>query len=68
AAGRPADRNPWRGTTLEWSTESPPPHHNWPGEIPQVYRGPYEYSVPGAPQDYLPQWEPEPAGVRVGGH
>lgn len=68
AAGRPADRNPWQGTTLEWSTESPPPHHNWRGEVPEVYRGPYEYSVPGAPQDYLPQWEPEPVGVRAGGH
>ncbi len=66
AAGRVAGPNPWRGTTLEWSTESPPPHHNWHGDIPEVYRGPYEYSVPGAPQDYLPQWEPEPAGVRAG--
>jgi cytochrome c oxidase subunit 1 len=67
-AGRPAGPNPWRGTTLEWSTESPPPHHNWHGDVPEVYRGPYEYSVPGAPQDYLPQWEPQPAGVRAGGH
>jgi len=68
AAGPRADRNPWRGTTLEWSTDSPPPHHNWHGEIPEVYRGPYEYSVPGAPQDYLPQWEPAPAGARTAGH
>jgi cytochrome c oxidase subunit 1 len=32
-------------------------HGNWP-ELPQVYRGPYEYSVPGRKQDYWPQDEP----------
>ncbi len=64
AHGPRADRNPWRGTTLEWSAPSPPPHGNWPGEVPRVYRGPYEYSVPGAPDDYLPQWlSPVEAGV-----
>jgi len=66
ANGSRADRNPWRGTTLEWFAESPPPHGNWPGEAPRVYRGPYEYSVPGAQEDYLPQWlSPVEAGVEV---
>jgi len=53
--GPKAPPNPWRATTLEWSTSSPPPHDNFGGAAPVVYRGPYEYSVPGAAQDFLPQ-------------
>src|SRR5690606_28662480 len=54
--GRKAPKNPWDANTLEWTTESPPPHGNWkPDEMPSVYRGPYEYSVPGREQDYWPQ-------------
>ena len=34
---------------LEWTTASPPGHGNWPGEIPEVHRWPFDYSVPGAP-------------------
>jgi len=49
-----AGPNPWNSNTLEWTTESPPPHGNW-SELPTVYRGPYEYSVPGREQDYFPQ-------------
>jgi len=49
--------NPWNATTLEWSAPTPPPHGNFLTE-PVVYRGPYEYSVPGALKDYSPQWEP----------
>jgi len=49
-----AGPNPWNSNTLEWTTESPPPHGNWP-ELPTVYRGPYEYSVPGREDDYFPQ-------------
>jgi cytochrome c oxidase subunit 1 len=52
--GKKAGDNPWHATTLEWSIPSPPPHGNFT-EIPSVYRGPYEYSVPGYEQDYLPQ-------------
>jgi cytochrome c oxidase subunit I len=54
-AGAPASSNPWNATTLEWTTSSPPPHDNFDGRSPSVYRGPYEYSVPGAPQDFLMQ-------------
>ncbi len=46
--------NPWDATTLEWATPTPPPHGNFL-EAPQVYRGPYEYSVPGAAAGFIPQ-------------
>jgi cytochrome c oxidase subunit 1 len=49
--------NPWESTTLEWTTTSPPPHDNFPA-TPTVHRGPYDYSVPGAPADFLPQSQP----------
>src|SRR3954468_7162908 len=52
--------NPWHATTLEWQTPTPPPHGNF-AVTPTVYRGPYEYSVPGHPDDYTPQSVPEPA-------
>ena len=46
--------NPWGATTLDWATPTPPPHGNFSSE-PVVYRGPYEYSVPGAKADFIPQ-------------
>jgi cytochrome c oxidase subunit 1 len=52
--GPKAEKNPWRSNTLEWTTDSPPQHGNWK-ELPTVYRGPYEYSVPGRDQDFWPQ-------------
>ncbi|PYV54874.1 MAG: cytochrome c oxidase subunit I, partial [Acidobacteria bacterium] len=59
--GRKASDNPWEATTLEWTTATPPPHDNFAGHIPQVFHGPYEYSVPGAPRDFIMQTDP--AGV-----
>ena len=57
--GAPAGENPWRANTLEWTTESPPPHGNWPADqLPAVYRGPYEYSHPDSKEDYWPQNQP----------
>ena len=56
--GQKVDKNPWDATTLEWSAPSPPGHGNFVTE-PIVYRGPYEYSVPGAARDFTPQFEPE---------
>jgi cytochrome c oxidase subunit 1 len=48
--------NPWEATTLEWSaTTSPPLAHGNFAVPPVVKRGPYEYSVPGAPVDFIPQ-------------
>jgi cytochrome c oxidase subunit 1 len=58
--GALVDRNPWQATTLEWSAPSPPGHGNFLTE-PIVYRGPYEYSVPGSARDFTPQFEPEKA-------
>jgi cytochrome c oxidase subunit 1 len=55
--GPKAEKNPWKANTLEWTADSPPPHGNWK-ELPTVYRGPYEYSVPGRDKDYWPQNEP----------
>jgi cytochrome c oxidase subunit I len=52
--------NPWDATTLEWATPTPPPHGNFLTD-PVVYRGPYEYSVPGHSTDFYPQFE-APAG------
>ena len=62
--GKAVDENPWHATTLEWAAPSPPPHGNFATQ-PVVYRGPYEYSVPGMERDYLPQFEPDgPSGDR----
>jgi cytochrome c oxidase subunit 1 len=56
--GRKASLNPWRSNTLEWTTPLHPGHGNWPGEIPSVYRWPYDYSKPGAAEDFIPQTVP----------
>lgn len=56
--GRLASTNPWNSTTLEWTTPRLPGHGNWPGEIPSVYRWPYDYSKPGAKEDFIPQTIP----------
>jgi cytochrome c oxidase subunit 1 len=54
-----AEENPWQATTLEWATPTPPPHGNFT-EPPVVYRGPYEYSVPGTSRDFVPQYVKQP--------
>ena len=54
ARGSRAERNPWHANTLEWTVDSPPHHPNF-AVPPRVYRDPYEYSVPGAAEDYIPQ-------------
>ena len=53
--GRRASANPWKSNTLEWTTPINPGHGNWEGEIPTVYRWPYDYSKPGAADDFIPQ-------------
>jgi cytochrome c oxidase subunit 1 len=55
--GEKVGTNPWRATTLDWQTPTPPPHGNFAHE-PHVARGPYEYSVPGAAEDFTPQNSP----------
>ena len=64
--GPKAAVNPWEATTLEWTVPSPPPHDNFAGLEPTVYRGPYEFSVPGAANDYQMQNDPE--GPKGEGH
>jgi cytochrome c oxidase subunit 1 len=49
--------NPWQATTLEWQAPTPPPHGNF-DKVPEVHRGPYEYTVPGQAKDYTPQNAP----------
>ena len=54
--GKESGPNPWKATTLEWQTpDTPPVHGNWGPELPVVHRWAYDYSVPGAAQDYIPQ-------------
>lgn len=56
--GRKATQNPWNSNTLEWTTPVVPGHGNWEGKIPAVYRWPYDYSKPGAKDDFIPQTVP----------
>src|SRR2546430_12059157 len=70
--GKKAPQNPWEDNGLEWSLPAPAPHGNWE-TVPTVYRGPYEFSSPQVPEDYLPQYrklptDREPARAPVAGH
>ncbi|HKT78260.1 MAG TPA: cbb3-type cytochrome c oxidase subunit I [Sphingobium sp.] len=57
--GPKADPNPWGAASLEWQTpQTPPAHGNWGPKLPIVYRWAYDYSVPGAERDFIPQTEP----------
>ncbi len=56
--GPRAGANPWDCSTLEWTLASPAPAAGFAGRLPVVHRGPYEYSVPGAEVDFLPQDAP----------
>jgi len=63
--GEKASGNPWRATTLEWQTpDTPAKHGNWGPKLPVVYRWAYDYSVPGAPEDFIPQNVPADASSR----
>jgi cytochrome c oxidase subunit 1 len=54
--GKPSGGNPWNATTLEWQTaDTPPTHGNFGPTLPVVYRWAYDFSVPGAAQDFIPQ-------------
>ncbi len=59
--GKRVGSNVWDATTLEWAaTTSPPLGHGNFVSIPAVYRGPYEYSLPGyTDADFLPQHIPD---------
>jgi len=66
--GPKAPQNPWRGNTLEWTAPVKHIHGNWPEEIPSVYRWAYDYSKPGAAEDFIPQTTPLADGEKDGGH
>jgi cytochrome c oxidase subunit 1 len=57
--GKPAPDNPWEGTSLEWSTATPPPVDNFGGKHPVVYHDPYQYGVQSSLGDYVMQTSPE---------
>ena len=57
-SGKKAEKNPWNANTLEWIADSPPPHGNF-NPYPVVYRGAYDYSIPGMEEDFIPQNVPD---------
>ena len=63
--GKKAEQNPWRSTTLEWTTPVEHIHGNWPGEIPEVHRWAYDYSNPEHEDDFVPQTVPMKPGESV---
>ena len=56
--GKKSSQNPWKSNTIEWTAPVEHLHGNWPGEIPTVYRWPYDYGKPGAEDDFIPQTTP----------
>lgn len=56
--GPKAVQNPWNSNTLEWTAPVEHMHGNWPNELPTVHRWPYDYSKPGAAEDFIPQTVP----------
>jgi cytochrome c oxidase subunit 1 len=56
--GEKAKQNPWQANTIEWTTPVEHIHGNWPGQLPTVYRWPYDYSKPGKTNDFVLQTEP----------
>ena len=53
--GQKSVQNPWKSNTLEWTTSVEHVHGNWPGDLPTVHRWPYDYSKPGADEDFIMQ-------------
>ncbi len=63
--GKRTVQNPWKSNTLEWTAPVEHIHGNWPGEIPEVYRWPYDYSNPAHDVDFVPQNVPMKEGEEV---
>jgi len=63
--GKRTVQNPWKSNTLEWTAPIEHIHGNWPGEIPEVHRWPYDYSKPGHDEDFVPQNIPMKEGEEV---
>ncbi|WP_439554517.1 cytochrome c oxidase subunit I [Flavobacterium macrobrachii] len=63
--GKKSEQNPWKSNTLEWTAPVEHIHGNWPGELPEVHRWPYDYSKPGHDEDFVPQDVPMKPGEEV---
>lgn len=63
--GKKSEQNPWKSNTLEWTAPVEHIHGNWPGELPEVHRWPYDYSKPGYDEDFVPQNVPMKPGEEV---
>lgn len=63
--GKKSPQNPWKSNTLEWTAPVERLHGNWPGEIPTVYRWPYDYSHPDSEDDFIPQNVPLTPGDEI---
>ena len=63
--GKKSEQNPWKSNTLEWTAPVEHIHGNWPGELPEVHRWPYDYSKPGHDEDFVPQNVPMKPGEEV---
>jgi len=61
--GKFCGQNPWESASIEWEAQFPIPHGNWGPKLPQVQRWPYDYSVPGAARDFIPQTEVSELGL-----
>jgi cytochrome c oxidase subunit 1 len=66
--GKKSVQNPWKANSLEWTTPVEHIHGNWPGEIPEVHRWAYDYSKPGAAEDFVPQTVPMTEDEIAEGH
>ncbi|TWI02319.1 cytochrome c oxidase subunit 1 [Flavobacterium tiangeerense] len=63
--GKKSVMNPWKSNTLEWTAPVEHIHGNWPGEIPEVHRWPYDYSNPNHEEDFVPQNVPMKPGEQA---
>ena len=63
--GKKSVTNPWKSNTLEWTAPVEHIHGNWPGELPEVHRWPYDYSNPAHDVDFVPQNVPMKEGEEV---
>jgi cytochrome c oxidase subunit 1 len=58
AGKRATENNPWQANTLEWTVPCPTGHGNFGEDLPTVHRWPFDYSVPGQKEDFVPQTVP----------
>lgn len=58
--GKRAEMNPWKASSLEWTVSWPQPHGNFE-TVPEVHRGPHDFSSPEyKDRDWMMQSEEVP--------